>query len=214
MKMRMTRRGAGLLIALMLIAIPAAAAVMTQNFMRADITLNDACFVKEAGSDAAGASGFVSFDGSQTIVASGGTVDLLQEEVSVSGFAGDRLIYTDTARFVNNCTSSVSLRLISASDPAAGPAVDPAVVAGSIWESMDVYVYVATAATPAGDPSATNPDWALQFSVVAGVVSPQVNAVTIPNAGSRRLAFVIDTDSAWTGAESGTLRWTATATHS
>ena len=33
MNMRMTRRGAGILIALMLIAVPAAAAVMTQSFV-------------------------------------------------------------------------------------------------------------------------------------------------------------------------------------
>ena len=57
----MTRRTAVVLVVLMMIAVPATAAVITQNFMRADVNLSAACFTKTAGADALGGSDFVTF---------------------------------------------------------------------------------------------------------------------------------------------------------
>jgi hypothetical protein len=211
MKMRMTRRGAVILIALMMTAVPAAAAVLTQNFMRADISLSGACFTKVAGADAATI--FADFSTTPTIQSGPNNVTLFQETASLQGYAGDRLIYTDAAQFVNNCGVDMRLVLLSENDPFGGAAIDPPAIANSVWSSMDVFVYVATIAAPTERPSPSSSQWQLMFSVTAGgTLSQQSTAVTVPNGGSRRLGFVIDTDSAFTGSASGTLRWTAQAT--
>jgi hypothetical protein len=195
MKMRMTRRGAGMLIALMLIAVPAAAAVMTQTFVKATASLEDTCFDLEAGNDATRFPGLVTFDAGPTIQAAGGNADLVAAEVTVKGQVGDRVVYSDVAFFTNDC-GSVTLRLLSASDPAGGDELEPAVGSGSIWEDVDIYVYVQNAS---GIPLASNPiddpaDWTEMLSVVNGSVS-ESGSVTMTNGTERRLAFVIDTSS-------------------
>ena len=121
----MTRRWAGILIAMMMIAVPASAAVITQNFMRADVSVNAACFTKTAGADASSGSGFLTFNGGATITDPTGTVDLIQETMSMQGFAGDRLIYTDAVRFNNDCPDAIAVTFVSENDPADGRAIDP-----------------------------------------------------------------------------------------
>jgi hypothetical protein len=200
-----------ILIVLMMTAVPAAAAVLTQNFMRADITLQGACFTKVAGADAATV--FADFDTTPTIQAGANNVTLFQETASLQGYAGDRLIYSDAAQFLNNCGTDMRLLLLSENDPFGGAAIDPPAVAGSVWESMDVYVYVSTQAAPTDRPSPSSGQWQLMFSVTAdGTLSQQSTAVTVPNGSSRALGFVIDTDSALAASATGTLRWTAQAT--
>jgi hypothetical protein len=195
MKMRMTRRGAGMLIALMLIAVPAAAAVMTQTFVKATASLDDTCFDLEAGSDVTSFPGLVTFDPGPTIQAAGGNADLVAAEVTVKGQVGDRVIYTDVAFFSNDC-GTVTLRLLSASDPAGGDELEPAVGPGTIWEDVDIYVYVENTSTPSAtsnpvdDPS----EWEELLSVVDGSVT-ESGSVIMNNGTQRRLAFVIDTSS-------------------
>ena len=98
MNMRMTRRGAGILIALMLVAVPAAAAVVTQNFETATVEINGPCFLVEEGSDTLSATGFVDFT-SATV--STGSVDLSQESITVTGNGGNRMIYSEVAIYNN-----------------------------------------------------------------------------------------------------------------
>jgi hypothetical protein len=208
----MTRRWAGILVAMMMIAVPASAAVITQNFMRADVSVNAACFTKTAGADASSGSGFLTFNGGATIQDPSGTVDLIQETMSVQGFAGDRLIYSDAVHFNNNCPDGVAVTLVSENDPAGGLAVDPAYVSGGFWDDIDVSIYMATVGTPTGTPGSSG-DWQLMMSVSQGSVSDQLASVNIPAGATRQMAVVLDTDDGVTIVDTGTLRWTAQATH-
>jgi hypothetical protein len=208
----MTRRWAGILIAMMMIAVPAAAAVITQNFMRADVSVNAACFTKTAGGDVASASGFITFNGGATIKDLSGTVDLIQETMTVQGFAGDRLLYTDAVDFNNTCTGAVAVSFVSENDPSGGLAVDPAFVGGGFWTDVDITLYMANVATPSGNPG-TSGDWALMMRVAGGTVTDQIASVSIPSGATRSMAVVVDTDDGVTLTTTGTLRWTAQATH-
>jgi hypothetical protein len=208
----MTRRWAGILVAMMMIAVPASAAVITQNFMRADVTVNAACFTKTAGTDASSGSGFLTFNGGATIQDPSGTVDLIQETMSVQGFAGDRLLYTDAVHFNNGCDGGIAVTFVSENDPEGGLAVDPAYVSGNFWDDIDVSVYMATTATPTGTPGSSG-DWQLMMAVSQGSVDDQLASVNIPAGATRSMAVVIDTDDGVTTSATGTLRWTAQATH-
>lgn len=208
----MTRRWAGILVAMMMIAVPAAAAVITQNFMRADVSVDAACFTKTAGGDVASVSGFITFNGGATINDPSGTVDLIQETMTVSGFAGDRLLYTDAVDFNNNCGGDIAVSFVSENDPANGLAVDPAFVAGGFWADVDIALYMANTATPTGNPG-TSGDWTLMMRVAGGTVTDQIATVTIPAGATRSMGVVIDTDDGVTVTDTGTLRWTAQATH-
>jgi hypothetical protein len=213
----MTRRTAVVLVMLMMIAVPATAAVITQNFMRADVSLSAACFTKTAGSDAAAlGSGFISFTENATVDARNG-VTLLQETTELTGFKGDRMIYSDAVRFNNLCAHTIQVSLVSQNDPNGDPALEPAAVAGSIWEDLAIKLYVSDVdiATDPGIPTDSNASWELMLTVDNGGAVTQGGSVTIPNSGIRRLAFVVDTqyDSAALIDDVATLRWTAQAIH-
>lgn len=208
----MTRRWAGILIAMMMIAVPASAAVITQNFMRADVTVDGACFTKTAGADAASTSGFLVFNDGATIQDPSGTVQLFQETMSVRGFAGDRLIYTSAALFNNNCPTDIDVTFVSENDPANGLAVDPEVVAGVFWDDVDITLYLANTGTPTGLPG-TSGDWQPMLRILGGSVTDQIGSVTIPDGSTRPMAVVVDTDDGVDATATGTLRWTAQATH-
>ena len=208
----MTRRWAGVLIAMMMIAVPASAAVITQNFMRADVSVNAACFTKTAGADATSGSGFHTFNGGATITDRSGTVDLIQETMSVQGFAGDRLIYSDAVQFNNDCPDDIALTFLSENDPAGGLAVDPAFVPGEFWADIDIALYIATVASPTTNPGSGG-EWQVMMRVNGGAVTDQISSVNIPAGASRPMAVVLDTDDGVTTTDTGTLRWTAQATH-
>ena len=208
----MTRRWAGILIAMMMIAVPASAAVITQNFMRADVTVDGACFTKTAGADDASTSGFLTFNGGATIQDTSGTVQLIQETMAVRGFAGDRLIYTSAVLFNNDCPTEIEVTFVSQNDPADGLAVDPAVVTGLFWDDVDITLYLAANGSPSGIPGESG-DWQAMMSILGGTVTDQIGSVTILPSTSRRMAVVVDTDDGVDTSALGTLRWTAQATH-
>ena len=212
----MTRRTAVVLVMLMMIAVPATAAIITQNFMRADVSLTAACFTKTAGTDAGVPDvDFISF-AENTVDARNG-VTLLQETTSLTGFKGDRMIYSDAVRFNNTCAHTIQVSLVSQNDPNGDPALEPAAVAGSIWDDVAIKLYLSNVAITAdpGIPTDTNTNWDLMLTVDEGGDVTPGGSVTIPNAGIRRLAFVIDTqfDSDALSNEIATLRWTAQAIH-
>jgi hypothetical protein len=213
MNNRMTRRTAVVLVALMMIAVPATAAVITQNFMRADVTLNAACFTKTAGNDAAG-SGFLTFTES-TVVDPGRGVTLFQERTELDGFAGDRMIYSDAVRFNNNCGHQIQVSLVSQNDPAGAPALEPDASGPSIWDDVNVKIYLATGPGDPGIPSDSNAGWELMLTVDNGGTVTQGGSVFIGNATDHRLAFVVDTQAGLTPIpiESAIIRWTAQAVH-
>lgn len=208
----MTRRWAGILIAMMMIAVPASAAVITQNFMRADVSVDAACFTKVAGDDDASSSGFLVFNDAATIQDSSGTVQLFQETMTVRGFAGDRLIYSSAAVFRNDCLTEIEVTFVSENDPANGLAVDPEVVSGVFWDDVDITLHLANTGSPSGLPGSSG-DWQAMMSVLGGSVTDQIDSVTIPPNSTRTMGVVVDTDDGVDEAATGTLRWTAQATH-
>jgi hypothetical protein len=216
MKLRMTRRSAAIIIALMMIAVPAAAAVVTQNFMAADLELNAACFTKEAGTDVLNVSGYVAFNGAETI--DGGGVSLLQETVGLEGFAGDRLIYSDAVHIRNSCGHALDVTLIGENDAFGGAVLEPSVPA-LVWQDMDVAIYMSNELP--GDVTTLPPSsqWVLMLTVVDGTVTSTNSQVAMANTAVRSLAFVVDTDATIdstpppAGEPWGTIRWTAQATH-
>lgn len=209
MNMRMTRRGAGILIALMLIAVPAAAAVMTQNFVSASVELNGACFTMEEGADAQSTTGWVSF---ATDVVSTGSVDLVQEVISIRGNGGNRMIYSDVAILENLCPTSVTVQFLPATDPGGFTAFDPP-SSDNVWDDFTISFYLANTQTP-GD-VLTSSDWD-EVLTVAGGNPTTPDTTSIPTGSTRRMAVVIDTDSSITSAVPSTvatLRWTAQIIH-
>ncbi len=204
MKMRMTRRGAGILIALMLIAVPAAAAVMTQNFVSATIELNGKCFTMTDGADASSPTGWVTFTPN---VVNTGSVDLAQEVITVNGFGGNRMIYSDVALLENNCAQTATVDFISAGDPGGAAAFEPA-LGDAVWDDFTIRIFLANTQTP--DNNVFGADWVEALSVDGGVASDG-GSVAIPNGSDRRLAVVIDTDDAVDTflPDAATLRWTA-----
>jgi hypothetical protein len=210
---RMTRRTAVVLVVLMMIAVPATAAVITQNFMRADVSLQAACFTKTAGADALGSSGFVTFTESATVNAGGG-VTLLQERTDLQGFRGDRMIYSDAVRFENTCGHAIQVSLVSQNDPDNDPALEPPAVSGSVWDFVNIKLYLSDIVGDPGIPTDSNANWELMLTIENGGTVASGGAVTIPNAQDRRLAFVIDTQhDVVLPTDVATLRWTAQAVH-
>jgi hypothetical protein len=192
-----------MLIALMLIAVPAAAAVMTQNFQSATIEINGPCFTVTAGDDTLSATGFVAFASSNV---TSGTVDLFQESLTVTGHAGNRAVYSEIAVFDNGCLADAFVDFIPATDPGGAAAFVPALT-DPIWDEFNITFYLANTATP-GD-VLTSGDWDEVLSVDAGAVTTPDTA-SVPQGGIRYLAVVIDTDSAATAPPTApTLRWTA-----
>src|SRR3954447_12340972 len=123
----MTLRGAVAAILAIAVATPVLAAVLIQNFMRADIEAVQACFTKVEGGDSAtydvpGADPYANVDTTTTVSANG--INFLQERVTVKGYDGDRTIYTDVVRYQNNCDNPLSVQLILQDDVAGNPRVE------------------------------------------------------------------------------------------
>ncbi len=210
----MTRRWAGILIAMMMIAVPAAASIITQNFMMAEVSVNDACFTKTPGADANNGLDMLVFDSAAVLQDPTGTVNLLQETMTIKGFAGDRLIYTEAAIFSNACIGGqLDVSLISENDPTDHLAVDPAYVTDGFWDDVEVSIYLGNNSAPAGIPGVSG-EWTLVMRVVGGAVDDNINSVTIPEGSFRPMGVVIDTDDGITDGDLGILRWTAQAVHS
>ena len=191
---RMTGRLAALFIALMMIAVPAAAAVVTQNFMKGEATSSAACFTKVAGADAS--SGFLTFVGGNTVTPGAPGVDLLQETVQFDGYAGDRVIYTDAVQFANACGHDIDVLLRVEADPEGnGP------IAGLGGFHIEISLWDTGLA-----------DWDTPIVVHNGAVATAVSgSVTIADGTSVPMRISVDTDAA--GGTDGTLYWTAEASH-
>ena len=138
--LKFTRRSAAIIVALLMVAAPASASIIVQNFMEADITAAPPCFVKTTGDDPANSTQ-ASFDatGANTIAVDG--VDLLEEKISVTGMTGDRVIYTDVVRYENNCTEAIDVVLTTNA------------VSGD-WSELAAEIWISNIAAPAAvDPN-------------------------------------------------------------
>ena len=215
-KRRMTLRGAVAAILAIAVATPVLAAVLIQNFMRADIEAVQACFVKVEGGDAttynvAAADPYANVDTTSTVSANG--IDFLQEEVTVKGYDGDRTIYTDVVRYQNNCDNDLSVQLILENDVANNPRVEN-------WGTGDIAaaIYLSDVPVTIGDPAnggtdlVTNWDGSpITVDGNANVGNAQTGSVVIAPGEEVISAYRIDVSDGSQGS-TGTLRYTAVAT--
>lgn len=196
----MNRRAASLVLAFTLVATPAMASIIVQNYMQADITAQPACFHKVAGSDTALAGSLVTFNGTATTT-SADNVTLLEETLGITGMIGDRVTYTDIVRYKNDCSFPLTLTLNSAT--------------ATSWNGPSARLYVSKVATPVDDLSNTT-DWdATPITVTStGTVSTAATgSVTIAAGSEAQGAIVVETPSTATAASTiGTMNWIAQAT--
>jgi hypothetical protein len=132
LKQRRWTLRAAVLTALAVSAVPASAAVMVSNFMKADISRNAACLTKIAGLDSAAP--IVTTNVAATATGTGG-VALLNESISLRSYAGDRTIATDSIRVKNTCTTAMRVYL------KAEPGLAASTTSGD-WTGLAVNVYL------------------------------------------------------------------------
>jgi hypothetical protein len=204
---RFTRRSAAVLMALMMIAAPAGASIVLQNYSEADIAVAPSCFYKVSGQDPVN-SDLASFQSdAATTTIEMGNVSLLEEQVQVTGMTGDRAVYTDVVRYVNNCDVAVSVRLIGTE------------VSGD-WDEVAAELWISNGMTPAAidpnlDPAAID-DWNdTAIVIAAGTATGSIDAATgnvvIPPGQYVMGAFVVNTGATNTDG-TATVNWVASAT--
>lgn len=206
-------RVAALVLAIMMLAVPAFAAVITQNFIRADVSSDAACFTKVAGADAVAFNDpaldpYIEFDNTVAVVDTGSGLSLLQERLTVEGYAGDRITYTDYVHYENNCDTPLTVQLVAEPDFNGDAAKD-----GS-WADVQATVYLSVATNGTAGTNLSGPDWDASPIVVNATAAPgSTGAVTILPGEYVQGAIVIDADVASAGSGPYTLRYTAQAAH-
>jgi hypothetical protein len=219
---KLTNRGALLIVATLVFATPAMASLVVQNFMQAEITAADPCFFKAAGDDTITYAGtdsddpFVGFDATQTIQVDGS--NLIQENISVRGMTGDRVVYTDVVRYQNRCDVPLDITLVADSANGVGD-----------WTDRSARIYLSTASDIIGASDAEeNPPAGLPGDVGAGsgwdarpivvdaggnVSERSTGTITLAPGRELRGAIVISTGTG-AGDGVGTIDWQARATNS
>lgn len=215
-KGKITRRGALVATAMTVFATPAFASLVVQNFMEADITVADACFVKVAGDDITSYGTptdpddpLATFDGATNNITVEG-VQLLEEKLTVRGMVGDRVTYTDVVRYENNCDVSLDIRLVASSATAAGDWVDRA---ARIYIS-DTPLPIGPTNSPTGFPGEFGAQWDTTPIVIeaGGNISvSQTGSVTVPPGEQLQGAITVSAGTGANTAGTGTVNWVAQA---
>lgn len=209
-----TGRMTALAVAMLLLAVPALAAVMTQNFLRADVTADTACFTKVAGADALAFNNpvldpYIEFDAAATVVDASSGLSMLQERLTVEGYAGDRITYTDYVHYENNCDTPLTIQLVAEPDFNGDPAK------GGTWADVQAMIYISVATNGTAGTDLSGADWDSSPIVVnASAVPGSTGSVTVLPGEYVQGAIVIDADAASAGSGPYTLRYTAQAAHS
>lgn len=217
---RITRRAQLILVAMFVFATPAMASLVVQNFIEADITSGDACFVKIAGNDAASYTGsdandpLASFSATDTDTIEINGASLLEEKITIRGMRGDRVMYTDVVRYQNNCDIALDIRLVTDASTAIGD-----------WTDRSARIYlsgsaVALGADPGlGIPGAPGAGWDATPIVVeanSGAIpsgNQSTGAVTVAPGQELRGAFTISSGVGSVNGSVGTINWVAEATN-
>lgn len=225
-----------------MLASPTYAAILVQNFMELDFTVDTPPIDKQQGvdanydGDANNATGYLQVNLGGTITNADNTLGtpgtnatlLSHEEISFTCFAGDRTYYTDVLQLVNTtATEDWDVTLTVEADISGNPAVEDTFSAGD----ADVYMFTSsidsTASAVTELPNPTNygaltewlnaaaPNGAIQLEVVTGVLSSAqatTGPFTIPATEQRQMALVVDCGSNMVDTETGTFRLTVAAT--
>ncbi|MEM7093191.1 MAG: hypothetical protein AAF567_09335 [Actinomycetota bacterium] len=201
-----TRRSAAIVVALLMIAAPAGASVIVQNYMEAEVSAVAPCFAKTVGADPdpVGTPGaLITYDGTGNTTTVDG-VDLIEERITLTGMVGDRVIYTDVVNYVNNCTDPITVQLTSTG------------VSGD-WSDFSAEIWISNVANPANidpnqDPALTD-DWNDTLLFVGDpFVAGSTGSVVVAPGASVQGAFVVSTDVAIAGGTTATVNWVAEAT--
>lgn len=212
--MRATGRVAVLVLALLMLAVPALAAVITQNFLRADVSADAACFTKVPGADSVAFNNpaldpYVEFDNTVAVADTGSGLSLLQERLTVEGYAGDRITYTDYVHYENNCDTPLTIQLVAEADFNGDLAKE------GTWADVQASIYLSVAPNgTAGTDLSLASDWDTSPIVVNATAVPGSTGTVVVAPGDYvQGAIVIDADVASAGSGPYTLRYTAQATH-
>ncbi len=188
---KISRRGAIVIVGLLIFATPAYASLVLQNFMQADIQVGEACFEKVGGDDPIAYVGtdaddpFVDFskDPNKPVdpdVVQVDGVNLLEERLTVRGMRGDRVIYTDVVRYQNNCEIPLTIQLVTDGGSATGD-----------WGDRSARVYISSNATAIG----TNPTLGRPGTPASGwdptPIVVEANTGAIPGANAQTGAVVV-----------------------
>jgi hypothetical protein len=215
---------AGVITALVVSAVPASAAVVVQNFMSAEVIRQAPCLSKVAGLDtlptgstATDPDGIFR-DLTRTSNSTAG-VPLLNEQIVLSGYRGDRLTATDAVRVRNTCAYSVNVFL------RAEPGLAATTTSGD-WADLSMRVFlgadtIGTAGGPAepGLDFTVALDWnndPLEINPTAVIVDDETGTVTLAPGEEVQLGYVVDTGAAATSPAASTtpavLNYTVNAT--
>lgn len=219
---RLTQKSALIIVAGMVLATPAMASLVVQNFMQADISAAAPCFFKAAGDDTISYDGgdandpLVIFDATQTVSVDGS--NLIEETITVRGMTGDRIVYTDVVRYQNLCDVALEVSLVADSSAGSGD-----------WSDRSARIYLSTAShvvgasdanevAPAGLPGdiGVSSGWdASPIVIDAGGNISETSTGTVSLAPGQELrgAIVISTG-ATAGPGIGSVNWQARATNS
>ena len=136
-------------------------------------------------------------------------LSLLQERLTVEGYAGERTTYTDYVHYQNNCDSALTVQLVAEPDFNGDPAKS-----GS-WADVQAQIYLSVATNGTAGTDLTGADWDGSPIVVNATAVPgSTGSVTVPPGEFVQGAIVIDADVASAGSGPYTLRYTAQAAHS
>ena len=212
--LRASGRVAVLVVAMLMLAVPALAAVITQNFLRADVSADAACFTKVPGVDSLAFNNpaldpYIEFDNSIAVVDASSGLSLLQERLTVEGYAGERITYTDYVHYENNCDTPLEIQLVAEPDFNGDPAKD------GTWADVQAMIYISVATNGTAGTDLSGADWdASPIVVNATAVPGSTGTVTVLPGEYVQGAIVIDADVASAGSGPYTLRYTAQAAHS
>lgn len=191
----------------LLTAVPAAAAVVMQNFVRTDITTAAACMTKIAGADetsfpTAANAPYVAINTTSTgTTPAPDSVTLLNETVTMKGFLGDRTVVSDSIRVKNTCNYPISVSLKAETQFGAVAST------GFTNIAADVYLGLKNAGASGTDFSVVA-DWdptPLHYNS-AGASTISTGSVTIPANEDRQVGYRLDVGTTATG--TATLRYT------
>lgn len=210
-KGRISRRAALVVTAITVFATPAFASLLVQNFMEADVTVADACFVKVAGADIAQYTPTDADDPSAAFDSTTNTItvdgaDLLEEKLTVRGMVGDRVTYTDVVRYENNCDVPLDVTLVASTTTATGD-----------WTDRSARIYISDVAVPTGRPGAATSGWNATPIVVdadtgnIAATNAQTGTVTVAPGGEVRGAISVSAGVTASTAGIGTVNWVAEA---
>jgi hypothetical protein len=187
-------------------ALPAAATVIMQNFVEADLSATPACMVKVGGADASNASGLVSFDtGNAQNNNATDAVPLLNETFTIKGLKGDRLISSDAGAVRNDCDYPITVSMkVESQFGDAGYDGD--------WTQLAATVHLGTANGAAGTDFSNTANWLASpiHANSSSVTDDSVGTVTLAAGQSARIGWEVDagTGATATSTDPAILRFT------